>query len=85
MNINIDDKKSDYIINKYFSNKKNEDSNIKLYKNYSKIYGSSEKPNSNRKNKQMSFVSKMYNKEKKINISINRSTINKRPSSKQYY
>jgi hypothetical protein len=86
MNMNIDDNKKNDIISKYFTNQKICNSSIKQYKNYAKISGGSyNKPISNRKNNQISFVSKIYNKDKKLNKSINRSTLNKRPCSKDYY
>ena len=86
MNMNIDDNKKNDIISKYFTNQKICNSSIKQYKNYAKISGGSyNKPISNRKINQISFVSKIYNKDKKLNKSINRSTLNKRPCSKDYY
>ena len=81
----IDDNKKNNIISKYFSNQKICDSNIKQYKNYSKISGNYESISNRKNNHQNSFVSKIYQKDKKLNKSINRSTLNKRPCSKDYY
>ena len=85
MNMNIDDNKKNIIISKYFSNQKICDSNIKQYKNYSKISGNYESISNRKNNNQNSFVSKIYQKDKKLNKTINNSILNKRPDSKDYH
>ena len=85
MNMNIDDNKKNIIISKYFSNEKICDSNIKQYKNYSKISGNYESISNRKNNNQNSFVSKIYQKDKKLNKTINNSILNKRPDSKDYH